>query len=74
MPGRYEYRLPGDNRVEGKGCNISTNHNDNEIEMTYGEPFIFSFFTYHEQVEFSPGRAYQDASPYCRGRLYRIGD
>ena len=79
MPGLYEYRRPGDNRVEGTGCSISTNHTSsapygNKIEMTYGEPFTFSFFTYHEEVVFEPGRAYQDASPYCRGYLYRIGD
>ena len=79
LPGLYEYRRPGDNRVEGTGCSISTNHTSsapygNKIEMTYGEPFTFSFFTYHEEVVFEPGRAYQDASPYCRGYLYRIGD
>lgn len=69
LPGLYEYRRPGDNRVEGTRCVIVLNRdgpNRKEIKLLYGEPFTFSFFTYHERIDsFGPG---------CRGALYRIGD
>ena len=71
MPGLYEYRRPGDNRVEGN-CYITLNYGEDNatgVRLSYGEPFTVSFFTYHEVVLF-----YHDALPSCGGRLYRIGD
>ena len=75
LPGLYEYRRPGDNRVEGgrQGsglqCSIVLNQgadNSTTVEMTYGEPFTVQFFEYHGEVYFS-------LIP-CYGNLYRIGD
>ncbi len=71
LPGSYEYRRPGDNRVESQGCSITLNYgsdNQSRVEMPYGEPFTIAFFTYHGEVELGYG------GWYCRGRLYRIGD
>ena len=71
LPGLYEYRRPGDNRVDGKGCSITLNYeerNESEVPLPYGELFTFRFFTYHERVKFNW------SSPNCHGTLYRIGD
>ena len=70
LPGLYEYRREGDNRVEGKDCNILLNvREDNEakVQMTYGEFFTVQFYEYHGKVGFEGGRN-------CHGALYRIGD
>lgn len=72
IPGRYEYRRPGDNRVDGRDCAVITNHTGNFegniIEMPYGEPFDIEFYAYHSPVIFDDG-FYQ-----CSGAFYRIGD
>ena len=68
LPGLYEYRRPGDNRVEGRDCRLTLNRgsgNSTRIELPYGESFTFQFFTYHEEVYFWGT---------CKGYLYRIGD
>ncbi len=71
LPGLYEYRRSGDNRVEKRGCGVTVNYNwslstyGEQAEFTYGETATFRFFVYHEVVIFS-GR--------CTGTLYRIGD
>ena len=68
LPGLYEYRRPGDNRVERGDCQFVLNRGTNDsrrVYLPYGELFTFSFFTYHEEVYFI-GR--------CDGNLYRIGD
>ena len=70
LPGLYEYRRAGDNRVEYGGCLLVLNvgeDNRNTVAMTYGEPFTFQFFKYHNRV-------YLPASHNCNGALYRIGD
>ena len=70
LPGLYEYRREGDNRVEGRRCSIILNYrqdNETEVRMTYGEPFTFQFYTYHERVVFKEGGG-------CQGALYRTED
>ena len=72
LPGLYEYRRPGDNRVEGDGCVIVLNSsygygNQNSVPMPYGEPFTFRFYEYHNTVVLYD-------SYHCYGALYRIGD
>ena len=70
LPGLYEYRRPGDNRVEGGSCFIRLNSgedNATRVEVPYGEPFTFSFFTYHKRVDFIGNYS-------CEGSLYRVGD
>ena len=62
LPGLYEYRRAGDNRVENENCSIALNISS--AKLPYGEPFTFRFFTYHETVTFYG----------CSGALYRIGD
>ena len=72
LPGLYEYRRPGDNRVEGRGCKITLNYNQTEssvVELPYGEPFTINFYTYHGRIWFTVS-----SLPSCDGRLYRIGD
>ena len=67
LPGLYEYRRAGDNRVEGSSCRLVLNDgqdNETEVQMAYNEPFTFQFYTYHERVRFVG----------CVGALYRIGD
>ena len=67
----------GDNRVEGTGCNITLNRGSDalgRVSLPYGEAFTFRLLDYHQEVSFRHGRAYQDASPYCLGYLYRVGD
>ena len=69
LPGLYEYRREGDNRVEG-ACGLRFNRfQDDElkIQMPYGEPFTFQFHTYQGVV--GQGFGYQ-----CEGAFYRIGD
>ena len=78
MPGLYEYRLPGGNRVDS-GCALIVNvgeDNESKIEMTYGEPFTFQFHTYHGKVRLVGMNPYvYESSPnHCNGALYRIGD
>ena len=78
LPGTYEYRQPsGDRRVEGKMCRLVLNYENHEpgtgadswVDMPYGQPFIFTFFTYHGRVTF-----WHLGHDQCDGRLYRIGD
>ena len=64
LPGTYEYRRAGDNRV-GHSCKLVLNRGSDSpelIQVPVGEPFTFQFFTYHGSVNHN-----------C-GRLYRIGD
>ena len=74
LPGLYEYRRPGDNRVENKSCTVTLNYESSQrgdvINLPYGELFTFRFFTYHETVKFR-SRYYNSR---CGGYLYRIGD
>ena len=72
LPGTYKYqassaRGEGD-RVNERGCRLTVNANttdESTINLTYGEPFEFTFLTYHGKVVLYPG---------CVGFLYRIGD
>ncbi len=76
LPGLYEYRRAGDNRVEKRGCEIILNYgsrDSNQVELPYGEPFTIQFFVYHETVLFESSNSFTDQGP-CRGVLYRIGD
>ena len=69
LPGLYEYRREGDNRVEGE-CGLRFNRfQDDElkVQMLYGEPFTFQLHTYQGVV--GQGFGYQ-----CKGAFYRIGD
>ena len=70
LPGTYRYRSKtGDDRVSVRDCPLSRNFDqyyDAElaIELPYGEPFEFTFHTYHNVVWFGG----------CGGFLYRVGD
>ena len=70
LPGTYRYRSKtGDDRVSVRDCTLSRNFDqyyDAElaIELPYGEPFEFTFHTYHNVVWFGG----------CGGFLYRVGD
>ena len=58
LPGRYQYRRTGDDRVKGAYCYISINggeENRSEINLAPGEPFEFTFYRYHGKVSFSAG-------------------
>ena len=69
LPGLYEYRRTGDNRVERDDCDIFLNRgSDDETRITlpHGEPFTFRLFMYHETVELG--------WYICDGNLYRIED
>ena len=71
LPGKYEYRREGDNRVEGRGCSVTTNQGTESAhttDMVYGEPFTIQLYSYHSPVTFDFGL------PECEGSLYRIGD
>ena len=70
LPGTYEYRREGDNRVKGSNCNIRHNLDTATIslKMPEGEPFTFQFFRYHGQVRLSYYGCSSDSA------LYRIGD
>ena len=77
LPGVYEYRKGGDNRVRFNNCILQLNRRDSnfweagtEVSLTYGEPFTFQFFEYHEKVYlYCPSHNYWE-----EGGLYRIGD
>ena len=72
LPGTYAYASPtGDERVEAKRCEIYTNYelakpreSWNLVPLTYGEPFRYTFYAYHEKVI---------RGGQCGGYLYRIG-
>lgn len=72
LPGTYEYRQDsGDKRVEGGDCALLLNNSvssfdGDEVEMSYGEPFMIKLFTYHGNIYFAYG--------WCIGNFYRIGD
>ena len=71
LPGTYEFRGPGGNRVDGNGCSVVVDAGGDghtEVAMPYGEPFQITFFAYHGFVIFIV--SYYDA---CHGGLYRIG-
>ena len=79
LPGTYKYRAKsGDDRVETRntrnssnGCSLWVNYefdlgtHGTNTPMPYGQPFEFTFHTYHEHV-FLAGSS-------CGGYLYRIG-
>ena len=74
LPGLYEYRRQGDNRVMPVDaryqCVLTHNYEDHgrsyeKVELPHGEPFTFRFLTSHMQVSL-------DLT--CEGALYRIGD
>ena len=71
VPGTYEFRGPGGNRVDGNGCRLALDMTGNrtEVALPYGEPFQFTFYEYHGMVVLivPPDR---DA---CRGSLHRVG-
>ena len=71
LPGTYEYRTRdgGATRVTDKNCYLILNDEDDKqtssVALTYGEPFQFTFYTYHGSVQLY----------HCdKGALYRIGD
>ena len=81
LPGLYEYRRPGDKRVEAKRCELILGYDDSGynkhgeiVELSYGEPFTIRLFTYHEKVVASGFFADTEGTGDCSGRLYRIGD
>ena len=68
LPGTYKYRAPeGGDRVNQRSCRLRLNRNTDEsssVTLTYGEPFQFTFYSYHGEVGLD-----------CRdGYLYRTGD
>ena len=68
LPGLYEYRREGDNRVEGEHCYLVVNvgeTNQSIVKLTYGILFTFQIYDYHNRVIFQIS---------CSGSLYRIGD
>ena len=79
LPGSYEYRYQGhegDTRVKGHACGLVINRGDgNEqfVDVPYGEPFTFRFFTYHGIVNLYSRVNESDANCWNSG-LYRIGD
>ena len=68
LPGTYKYRAPeGGDRVNQHHCAIRLNRYTDEasqVGLTYGEPFQFTFYSYHGKVDLD---CYE-------GHLYRIGD
>ena len=72
LPGTYKYvASSGGDRVEGQGCFVILNageSNRSDVEMTYGEPFQTSLFTYHNKVMFWFAGDYP-----CQGFFYRVG-
>ena len=72
LPGTYEYRREGDKRVPrdvfNRPCKLLLNNlddNEQSVEMPYGKPFTFRFYSYHNRVWLSCDR---------EGQLYRIGE
>ena len=69
LPGTYRYRSKtGDDRVSVRDCTLRPNYDGYydaqlAIELPYGEPFEFTFHTYHNEVWFGG----------CGGFLYRVG-
>ena len=79
LPGTYEYRYQNyqdDNRVKAYACGLVLNRgedNEQSVEVSYGEPFTFRFFTYHGRVNLYSLR--NDSDYNCwNSALYRIGD
>ena len=77
LPGTYIYwARDGGNRVTEGECKLAVNvgeDNESIIQLTYGQPFQFTFYTYHGGVMLSE----MDFGPWdssCYGLLYRIGD
>ena len=70
LPGTYRYlSKTGDDRVSVRDCTLSPNYDGYydaqlAIELPYGEPFEFTFHTYHNVVWFNG----------CGGFLYRVGE
>ena len=68
LPGTYQYLAPsGDDRVNATFCYLRLNigsDDETTIELTYGEPFQFTFYAYHNKVR----------SICSDGALHRIGD
>ena len=68
LPGTYEYRRAGDNRVEKDGCSLwlwKSGATRETVQMPYGEPFTFQFHENQGEV----GSIW-----WCDGSLHRIGD
>ena len=67
LPGTYQYReKEGGDRVNRTNCFLELNRQtdkDTRLYLTYGEPFQFTFHTYHGRVSLA-----------CSGHLYRVGD
>ena len=74
LPGTYEYRGPEgvNKRVKGPWCRLFLNDTSSsdrqEIDMPYGQPFIFRLFTYHSPIRFARWIDCED------GNFHRIGD
>ena len=67
LPGTYRYlSKTGDDRVSVRDCWLTLNYYEDSsgIELLYGEPFEFTFHTYHNVVWFGG----------CGGFLYRVGE
>ena len=87
LPGTYRYQstsydyttnshiLTGDDRVNGRDCRLTLNYYENpsSIELTYGDPFDFSFHTYHGNVYLRGVYNSSDCGPNTGG-LYRVGE
>ena len=78
LPGTYQYRWEGGNRVDGEKCLILLNYQDqekrSEVALPYGEPFSFTFYTYHAAVVLYDDRGSYPEEYQCKGALYRVGD
>ena len=68
LPGTYRYQSSnGDDRVDSAICSLDLNYNSHDqsrVKVAYGEPFEFTFYTYHGQVSFTN----------CYGSLHRVGE
>ena len=81
LPGKYEYLLVNDRRVEDQrvdwdDCSIILNYDTPEertIPMVKGEPFTIELYSYHGLVRYDQSGSIRNAR-FCQGRLYRIGD
>ena len=80
LPGTYRYQstfydskthshIVTDDRVNGRDCRLTLNfYGDRSIiKLTYGEPFDFSFHTYHGNVALM-------GCGLNAGGLYRVGE
>ena len=85
LPGTYRYQstfydyktnshIVTDDRVNERGCRLTLNYygDRSRIELTYGEPFDFSFHTYHGNVNL--GGVYPSDCGPNTGGLYRVGE